>query len=219
MNLSTYQKRFLAWGLAKANQSDDTQAKITGYPGYDNLGSLKQALFKNLQGKVVEIGPGAGANLSYYPQEIDWIGIEPNPFMLNYLEKEAKEQGLKNVQFRQGIAEKIPCEDNTVDTVISTHVLCSVKDVQASLQEIKRILKPGGQFIFIEHVAGKCGTWTRRLQNSIKPAWKLLFDNCHPNRETEQALTNIGFAEIQCQQFQLSFPVVSPHIAGIASKK
>jgi ubiquinone/menaquinone biosynthesis C-methylase UbiE len=218
MNLSTFQKWLFAWGMAKANEADDSQIKLTGYPGYSHLGELKQALFRNLQGKVLEIGPGAGANLSYYPKEIHWIGIEPNPFMVNYLEQEAKRQGIKTVEFHQGVAEQLPVEDNSIDAVVSTHVLCSVRDIQVSLQEINRILKPKGKFIFIEHIAGECGTWTRRFQDGIEPIWKVLFDNCHPNRETDKMLENAGFDEINYQQFQLSFPIVSPHIAGVAEK-
>jgi ubiquinone/menaquinone biosynthesis C-methylase UbiE len=218
MNLSTVQKRLLAWGMAKANEADASRIELTGYPGYSNLAALKQAFLGNLQGKVLEIGPGAGANLSYYPKEIHWIGIEPNPFMFTYLKEEAKRQGIKTVEFHQGVAEQLPVEDNSIETVVSTHVLCSVRDLQASLQEINRVLKLNGRFIFIEHVAGECGTWTRRVQDKIEPVWKALFDNCHPNRETEKVLETTGFVEVNYQQFKLSFPVVSPHIAGVAIK-
>jgi ubiquinone/menaquinone biosynthesis C-methylase UbiE len=218
MNLSTFQRKLFAWGMAKANKADVSQIKLQGHPEYSNLAYLKQAFFADLQGKVVEIGPGAGANLAYYPKDIHWIGIEPNPFMLTYLEQESESQGIKTVEFHQGVAEQLPIEDNSVDTVVSTHVLCSVGDVQASLQEIHRILKPGGRFIFIEHVGGECGTWRRRVQDGIEPVWKALFDNCHPNRETEKVLGTISFAEVNYHNFQLSFPIVSPHIAGVAKK-
>jgi ubiquinone/menaquinone biosynthesis C-methylase UbiE len=218
VNISTFQKRLFAWGMAKASDADASKIRIDRHSEYTNLGELKQAVLGNLQGKILEIGPGAGANLAYYPQDIHWIGIEPNPFMFAYLEREAENRGIKTVEIHQGVAENLPIEDNSIDAVVSTHVLCSVKDIAASLQEIDRVLKPNGKFVFIEHVAGDCGTWTRRVQDGIEPVWHVLFDNCHPNRETGKFLENAGFEEVDYQQFQLAFPVVSPHIVGVASK-
>ncbi len=219
MNLSTIQKRLFAWGMGKANDADAHRIKLIDCPEYQSLGELKQALLGNLQHQVLEIGPGAGASLAFYPKDINWIGIEPNPFMHPYLEREAQQQGLANIELRQGSAEDIPVEDNSIDYVVSTHVLCSVTDLQASLQEIERILKPGGSFIFIEHVGEKCGTWTRRVQDGVNPVWKNLFDNCHINRETWKILEQIGLETVNYYEFKLAIPLVSPHIAGIVKKK
>jgi ubiquinone/menaquinone biosynthesis C-methylase UbiE len=219
MNLSTVQKRLFAWGMGKANAADANSIKLIGCPEYGSLGELKQALLGNLRHKVLEIGPGAGASLAYYPNKIHWIGVEPNPYMHPYLEREAQQQGLSNIELRQGSAENLPVEDESIDTVVSTHVLCSVKDIDRSLQEIKRILKPGGNFIFIEHVAGECNSWTRKVQDGINPIWKTLFDNCHVNRETWEILERAGLETVNYYQFKLAFPLVSPHIAGIVRKK
>ena len=213
------QKRLFAWGMGKANATDARTIKLIDCPEYESLGEIKQALLGNLNHKVLEIGPGAGANLAYYSNKIDWIGIEPNPYMHPYLEKEAQKHALSQIKLLQGTAEDLPVEDESIDTVVTTYVLCSVKDLDRSLQEIKRILKPGGKFIFIEHVAGECGTWTRRVQDGIEPVWKIIFDNCHPNRETWKSLENSGWEIVSYQQFQVSFPIVSPHIAGMVRKK
>jgi ubiquinone/menaquinone biosynthesis C-methylase UbiE len=212
-------KRLFAWGMAKANAADDSNIKLTHCADYANMAQLKQSLFGDLQGRVLEIGPGAGANLSYYPSDIHWIGIEPNPFMHQYLKQEAERLGLKNIELRLGCAEQLDVEENSIDAVVSTHVLCSVTDLAATLQEIARVLEPGGRFLFIEHVAAKCSTWTRRIQDGIEPVWKAMFDNCHPNRETWLALEKAGFERVDYQDFNLSIPIVSPHIAGIARKK
>jgi ubiquinone/menaquinone biosynthesis C-methylase UbiE len=219
MNLSTIQKRLFAWGMGKANQADSQGIKLIDCPEYQNLGELKRALLGNLQNKVLEIGPGAGANFIYYDHNINWLGIEPNPYMHPYLEREAEQQKLLNIQLLTGTAENLPVEDETIDHVVSTHVLCSVKDLERSLQEIQRVLKAGGNFIFIEHVAGECGTWNRKIQDSIEPVWKNLFDNCHTNRETWSFLEKLGLETINYYQFKLAFPIVSPHIAGIIRKK
>ena len=212
-------KRLFAWGMAKANAADDSNIKLTHCADCANMAQLKQSLFADLQGLVLEIGPGAGANLSYYPSEIYWIGIEPNPFMHQYLKQEAERLGLKKIELRLGSAERLDVEDNSIDAVVSTHVLCSVTDLATTLQEIGRVLKPGGRFLFIEHVAAQCGTWTRRIQDGIEPVWKSMFDNCHPNRETWLALEKAGFEIVDRQHFYLSVPIVSPHLAGIARKK
>ena len=126
MNFSTLQKRLFAWGMSRANFADIRKVKITDFPEYSNLEELKQGLLANLSGKVLEIGPGAGANFTYYSPSIEWVGIEPNPFMHSYLQKEAERQGLNSIELYQGTAEQLPLADKSIDTVVSTHVLCSV---------------------------------------------------------------------------------------------
>jgi SAM-dependent methyltransferase len=216
MNISLLPKRLFAWGMSKANSADISKININDWPDYSNLADLKKALLGNLQGQVLEIGPGTGANFAYYPPTIHWIGIEPNLFMHSYLQKEAAKQEINSSKLFQGTAEKLPIATDSIDIVVSTHVLCSVTDLEESLQEIKRVLKPGGEFIFLEHVAAKSGTCTRTIQNTIQPLWSILFDNCHPDRETGKALETAGFIEVNYRQFQISVPIVGPHIAGIA---
>lgn len=177
----------------------------------------KQALFANIHGDVLEIGPGTGPNLSYYPKDIHWIGIEPNPYMHPYLQKEAEKLGL-NIDIRTGTAERIDAANNSIDTVVSTLVLCSVPNISATLQEILRVLKPGGRFLFIEHVAAPKGTLLRKVQSGIKPIWKVVADGCNPERETWLALENAGFESVNYQHFEAPVPLVSPHVTGIATK-
>ncbi len=213
--LSQLQKRLLAWGLAQTS-TNEAGIQLTSCPEFSDLAALKRSLLGNLQGTVLEIGPGTGVNFSYYPAGIHWIGVEPNPFMLPYLHQEAERQGLKAVEVRQGTAENLPLAAAAVETVVSTHVLCSVTDLSQVLQEVRRVLKPGGSFVFIEHVAAHDGTWPRRLQDGIAPLWSTLFDHCHPNRETWTVLEQAGFDHLSYQPFQISFPIVGPHIAGVA---
>jgi ubiquinone/menaquinone biosynthesis C-methylase UbiE len=218
MNLSTIQKRLFAWGMAKANHADARAIRLQNCCNHDNLAMLKQDLLGSLQGRVLEIGAGAGANFSYYDRNITWIGVEPNLFMHAYLRDEAQRQGFEHIELHQGTAEALPLGDRSIDVVVSTHVLCSVSDPQQSMQEILRVLKPGGKFVFLEHIAATSGTPTRWLQDRIEPIWKTLFDRCHPNRETWKALETAGFEEVKEVRFSLSFPVVSPHMAGVAMK-
>ncbi len=217
--LQSWQQRLLAWGMAKANHTDDEAIKLHDCQDYATMAELKRSLLGKLQGRVLEIGPGAGANLSYYPTDIDWIGVEPNLFMHPYIRQEADRHGLKNIELHGERAETLPVKDASVDTVVSTYVLCSVADIDATLKDIQRVLKPGGTFVFIEHVAAIDGTWTRTVQDGITPIWKTVFDRCHPNRETWICLEDAGFESVSYQPFRLSVPIVSPHIAGVAIRK
>ncbi|MEH2419923.1 MAG: class I SAM-dependent methyltransferase [Nostoc sp.] len=203
---ANFRKYFFAWMMA---ESSSTYDKI--------VGKRKRSLFANLQGKVLEIGPGTGPNLSYYPKDIHWIGIEPNPHMHSYLQKQAEKLGL-NIDLRIGNVEWLDAEDNSIDTVVSTLVLCSVPNIDYTLQAILRVLKPGGRFLFIEHVAAPQGTFLRQLQSTISPIWKVIGDGCHPDRETSIALENAGFASVNYERFDTQLPIVSPHIIGVAIK-
>jgi SAM-dependent methyltransferase len=179
--------------------------------------SRKRTLLGDLHGTVLEIGAGAGANLEYYPRDVQWIGIEPNPAMFPYLQQEAQRLGM-TVQLREGVAEQLAVDDNSVDAVVTTFVLCSVHDPRQALQEIKRVLKPGGRFVFMEHVAAPPDSRTRSVQRLLKPLWKPLADGCNPDRETGSTIEAAGFSSVQIEHFKIAVPVVGPHIAGVAVK-
>jgi len=134
-----------------------------------------------LGGVVVEVGPGAGANVPYYAPGVRLIGIEPNPHMHPYLEQAARSAGM-TLDLRQGKAEPLPLEAGSADAVVATLVLCSVDDPAAALREIRRVLKPGGRFVFIEHVVAAPGTLRRYLQRWARPLWRVVGDGCHPDR-------------------------------------
>jgi SAM-dependent methyltransferase len=175
----------------------------------------KQALLGDVRGTVLEIGPGAGPNLAYYPRGITWVGVEPNPHMHPYLRAEAARRGIP-VELRGGSAEELPAEDGGVDAVVSTLVLCSVADVGRALAEVRRVLRPGGRFVFLEHVAAPAGTSLRLVQNVLQPLWTPLADGCRPNRETWAAIEAAGFARVELAHFRLPVAPVGPHIAGVA---
>lgn len=201
-------KRLFAWLMEHGNVKYE-----------EEVADQKRALFANLHGNVLEIGPGTGPNLSYYPPDIHWIGVEPNSYMHSYLRQKAEQLGL-NIDIRTSTAEHLDVEDNSIDAVVSTLVLCSVDNLTAVLQEILRVLKPGGRFFYLEHVAAPSGTWLRQVQNGILPLWKALADGCHPNRETWVALENAGFEQVDYQHFRANLPaIVSPQIIGVATKK
>lgn len=177
----------------------------------------KKTLFADIRGDVVEIGPGAGANFAYLPSSIRWIGVEPNPFMHPYLRRQAEQLGVE-IDIRTSTVEQMDVDDNSVDIVISTLVLCSVPDAAVALRDIHRVLRPGGRFLFMEHVAAPRGTLLRSAQQAIRPLWQWVGDGCCPDRELWVELEQAGFARVEYQRFEVPFPIIKPHIMGVATK-
>lgn len=175
----------------------------------------KAALLQGLDGDVLEIGPGAGPNLVYFAPTVRWVGVEPNPYMHPYLRQNAARQG-RPVELRQGYAEELPIDDQSMDAVVSTLVLCSVRDQAQALAEVRRVLRPGGRFVFLEHVAAPPDSRLRRVQNLVRPLWQTVGDGCQLNRETWHAIQDAGFAHIQLEHFDLPIPFIPDHIAGYA---
>ena len=202
---NTLRKRFLARFIS-ANQSSERL-----------IAPWKRGLLSNLSGTILEIGPGAGANLNYLPADILFTGLEPNRYMYPRFRNEARRLGRKG-QLLGGSAMQLPLKDGSMDAVICSYVLCSVNDVDSTLDEIRRVLKPGGHFVFVEHVAAPSGTRLRHAQNAFCPLWGFLGDGCHPNRETLAAIQRAGFRHVDAETFHLPIPIVGPHIAGKASR-
>jgi SAM-dependent methyltransferase len=189
-----------------------------GTDGYEQIvAQRKRALFSDLHGTVLEIGPGAGPNLRYYPVDAEWIGVEPNLHMHPYLRREAERLG-RPITIETGTADHLPVPDASVDAVVSTLVLCSVPDVAATLAEIRRVLKPDGRFLFIEHVGAPPGSGLRRVQSFIRPVWSAFADGCHPDRDTGATLDAAGFKRVRYQPFNVPAPIIRPHIMGVATK-
>jgi ubiquinone/menaquinone biosynthesis C-methylase UbiE len=206
--------RLRCWQWAQAF----IQARLNGRSEL-RVAARKQALFAGIGGDVLEIGPGTGVNLVYLPVGVRWIGIEPNVYMHPYLRELGLKLGL-STDIRPGTAEQLPVPDNSMDTVIGTQVLCSVSDPAKVLQEIQRVLKPGGRFLFVDQVAAAEGSTLRRWQRLARPLSALLGNGCHPDRETWNDIERAGFALIQMEHFEIQSAVLGkPHIAGVAIKQ
>jgi ubiquinone/menaquinone biosynthesis C-methylase UbiE len=202
-----WRKKFMALLMAK------------GMKHYEKIvHERKELLFAGLQGTVVEIGPGTGTNLRFLSRQVRWIGIEPSAYMHEYLHAEALRLNFP-VDIRAGSADNMPLPDASVDAVISTLVLCSVPDLDKTLNEIHRVLKPGGRLLFIEHVAAEPGTLLRGTQKAVKPLWRYFGDGCCPDRDTGLAIRKAGF-EVEYENFRPVPPPmpIAPHISGVAVK-
>ena len=180
----------------------------------------RRTLLESVDGNVLEIGAGTGASLGLYPQKplLALYLSEPDQHMRMQLEQKLGSQSKIKATVLSCSTEHIDSDDDFFDYVFVSLVCCSVKDVAASLQEIKRVLKPNGRFIFLEHVAAepnsRCYHWQQRL-NFI---WRRVADNCHLNRNTEQSIIDAGFVieDIQYEKMRKMIAVVQPTIRGIA---
>jgi SAM-dependent methyltransferase len=182
-------------------------------------GERKRRLFGELPQTVVEIGPGTGANCRYYRAGTKLVAVEPNLRMHGRLAAAAASRGI-DLDLRGLGGEGLDLPDAAFDAVVCTLVLCSVDDPARVLREAHRVLRPGGRFVFIEHVAAPRGSALRAFQNAVQPPWTFWFEGCRPNRETETALGAAGFSCVDVERFRVAsaFVHVSPHIAGVAVK-
>ena len=199
--------RFMAWFMARGGRGKHSSL----------LEARREDLLSGLSGTLVELGSGTGPNLRYLPHDVRLVAIEPNPFMHSLFFQEAESLGRK-VSLIRADAEALPFPDDSVEAVLSTLVLCSVSGLDLALKEVHRILKPGGQFIFVEHVGAPKGSWLRRFQRVIRPAWSAVGDGCEPDRDTGENLRRAGFSQLRLERFTVPVPLVSPHIAGVAKK-
>ena len=192
---------------------------------YDFLGkSADRGVYKEYReyvagqatGRILEIGAGTGANLGYYPADADLTLSDPNPFMLERLERKASDQGI-SVRTDHHAGEELPYADGSFDTVVSTLVMCSVSDPARSIVEIARILKPGGDFRFMEHVRGE-GFIRERFQDLMTPLWRAFGDGCHPNRSTVSTIRQSGMEIAETRSFTFGPYPFRPHVAGVARK-
>jgi ubiquinone/menaquinone biosynthesis C-methylase UbiE len=185
------------------------------------LQEWRHALLKQVSGEVLEIGAGTGANIKLYSDRVTRLVLtEPDKHMRKLLKKQAGKHRLENVSVTGGTAEQIEADDESFDFVVSSLVCCSVTDLNTCLSEIRRVLKPGGSLVFLEHVAAANGSSRRRWQNIINPVWTTFMGNCHLNRETEQAIVTEGFEilQIERESMRKALPIVRPTIRGIAKK-
>ena len=181
------------------------------------LRTHKERVFGVLPREVVEIGPGVGANLRYLPAGSILTAIEPNRYMHEQLRTAAREHGVY-LDLHATLAERTGLPDDSVDCVISSFVLCTVADPGSVLAEIRRILRPGGTFHFVEHVAAPRDTPTRLAQRILRRPWAWAFEGCSCERDLERVVREAGFEGFAIQRYRIRSPFLpfNTQIAGVA---
>lgn len=186
-------------------------------PHYNRMaGEVKSRLLAGVEGEVLEIGAGTGANFAYLAQGVRWTGCDPNPGGRRYCERAAAAAGIK-ADWRTAGAEQLPFDAGRFDAVVSTLTLCSVRSPEAALREVLRVLKPGGTFVFLEHVAADPDSSLHHRQRRWAPVFGALA-GCRPHQDTARLIESAGFSSVDVERLALPLPVVSPHAAGRALK-
>jgi ubiquinone/menaquinone biosynthesis C-methylase UbiE len=181
------------------------------------LRAHRERLLGGARGRVLEIGAGTGHNLPFYPERVEAITVtEPEAPMARRLAQKIREQP-RAIELVQAPAEQLPLGDAQFDTVVSTLVLCTVVDQARALRELRRVLKPGGRLLFIEHVRSDdagLAKWQDRL-NGIN---KVVAHGCNCNRATVDAIRAAGFTITSLERHQTpkAPPFVRPLVVGAA---
>ena len=192
---------------------------------YDHLGRLgekelaprRRTLLAHARGRVLELGAGTGFNVEHYPAGLEELVLtEPSAAMLRRATRRAHAAGTA-ARAVQTTGERLPFEDGSFDTVVATFVLCSVDDQDRVLAEVRRVLRPEGRFLFIEHVRSDEAR-RARWQDRLERPWGVVACGCHPNRATLGRIEAAGFELEALESDELAHapPIVRPLITGRA---
>jgi ubiquinone/menaquinone biosynthesis C-methylase UbiE len=180
------------------------------------LAERRRALVAQAHGRVLEIGAGTGLNAAYYAGDVDLTLTEPDEAMA------AKLQGRLDALDRRAEvvlagAEALPFAASSFDTVVSTLVLCTVPDQEAALREVTRVLRPGGQFLFLEHVRSDSTRWAR-WQDRLNGPWRAFAEGCNCNRRTLDSLERspLRVHAVERAPFRAMVPLIRPLAVGTA---
>jgi ubiquinone/menaquinone biosynthesis C-methylase UbiE len=205
--------RMSIWGRIFAGTYDRMMAKSER----DGLAARRDALLAQATGDVLEIGGGTGANLSRYGAGVRSLVVtEPEPPMAHRLEQHIAERR-PDARLVQAPAEALPFEDASFDTAVATLVLCTVADQPQALRELRRVLRPGGRLLFIEHVRAESAKLAR-WQDRLLPINVRLGHGCHCNRATLDGIRAAGFDVLEVEHGAIPHapPHLRPLVAGVA---
>jgi ubiquinone/menaquinone biosynthesis C-methylase UbiE len=182
----------------------------------------RRRLLEGLSGRVVEVGAGHGINFQHYPATVTGVlAIEPEGTLRATAEDAAKSAPVP-VTVVEGTADALPLGDGEADAVVVSLVLCSVPDQATALAEARRVLRPGGEIRFYEHVIARCQPKRTILQFADRSGlWPKIAGGCHPARDTGAAIEAAGFTTERCERFGFSASALEPkipHILGVARR-
>jgi ubiquinone/menaquinone biosynthesis C-methylase UbiE len=182
------------------------------------LSALRRRLLEHAHGRVVELGSGPAMNLPHYPPTLkELVLTEPEEPMVRRLRKRVAADRPEARVVRAG-AEALPFDDDSFDCAVVGFVLCTVPDPQRAVDEVIRVLRPGGKFLFLEHVRSseeRLARWQDRLHG----VWLRFAHGCHCNRRTLELLhaSDLEVGEVEQGRLPRNFPVVSPYVMGVAT--
>jgi len=181
------------------------------------LREKRRELLAGAWGRVLEIGAGTGLNLVHYPAEVESLTLaEPDPHMAKRLRGRLASSS-RSAEVVQAPAERMPFPSDAFDTVVATLVLCTVPDPATAVAEARRVLRPGGQLLFLEHVRAE-DSESARWQDRLEKPWRFLADGCHCNRDTVATLraSGLALANVERGEVPKAPPIVRPLVVGRA---
>jgi SAM-dependent methyltransferase len=185
------------------------------------LAERRRQLLSALSGRIVEIGAGTGTNFAYYPGGVDAVvAFEPEPYLRRIAER-AAEDAPRPVQVLDAPAEQLPVEDDGFDAAVASLVLCSVADPAKAIAELYRVIRPGGQLVFNEHVRSTSPQVARAQTTADRLGWPRLSGGCHLGRDTDALMRSAGFEIESTDRYSFRIPPLDPpkpHIIGTARK-
>ncbi|KAA9396209.1 class I SAM-dependent methyltransferase [Haloarcula sp. CBA1130] len=175
----------------------------------------------NLDGTVLDIGAGTGAMFPYFDAvaaaSTEFHATEPDPHMRRQAAEKANAQAT-SIRIESAPAEALPYDDATFDVVIASMVFCTIPDIEAAMSEITRVLKPGGELRFFEHVIDD--GWRAGIQSTLAPLWKRLAGGCHLTRQTGSRLVaNQSFDVVEIKRLNLGVTPIRPFVRGRLRKR
>lgn len=181
----------------------------------------RRKLLAGLNGRVIEMGAGSGANFAHYPSTVsEVVAVEPERYLRERAQQAAADAAVA-VSVVDGVGDCLPGEAGSFDAGVATLVLCTVPDQRSALAELHRVIRPGGELRFYEHVVGH-GKFESRLQRLADATfWPHVAGGCHMARDTTTGIEQAGFAIETCERFPFSpalFLPPDPHILGIARR-
>ena len=182
---------------------------------------LRDEMLAGATGRVIEVGAGTGLNFSHYPATVtEVVAVEPESYLRARAEQAATEAPVP-VRVVHGTADALPAEDVSFDVGVASLVLCSVPDQDAALAELFRVIRPGGELRFYEHIRSDNPRFAR-FQRTVDLVWPRIGGGCHTSRTTDQAVATAGFVIDHVRRFTFrpaiwAYPV-SPHVVGLARR-
>jgi ubiquinone/menaquinone biosynthesis C-methylase UbiE len=198
--------RLVAFVAARAEGSEDDD--------------LRRELLSGLRGRVVELGAGSGPNFRLYPSTVDEVvAVEPEDYLRGKAEEAAGRSG-RAIRLVDALADELPFPDASFDAAVAALVLCSVPSQASTLAELRRVVRPGGELRFYEHVVARAPRYAR-FQRAVGRVTPHLAGGCHPDRDTEAAIEEAGFRLERVRRFVLPSLLelpVAPRILGAARR-
>jgi ubiquinone/menaquinone biosynthesis C-methylase UbiE len=196
-----------------AKQANGAEAK--------GLAEQRRAMLEGVAGSVVEIGAGNGLNFGHYPPAVTVVhAFEPDPY-LRPLAIEAAAEARVSISVGDAAAEDLPLADASVDAAVASLVLCSVSDIDQAIGELHRVLRPGGELRFNEHVVSDQRAWRALQRAADATLWPIVSGGCHLGRDTRAALEQRGFEIVRVKRFGFRVSALDPpksHLLGIARR-